>query len=436
MKPDLRVPTLLLVSLLWTEGTTSAQLPPDKQTALNIVQISGSDVSDVALETAEADRIYRKETTRKKILISGYKLVADPGGLLDLDEFTMVGTPTAEETTLLGICRVDPNDPTSPPCTVNVFFVRSLSGGSLGESFRDAANWGDDLEGSVVVATDPMEANSRTLAHELGHVLTDNGGHSPDAGNLMKGVAPVGDDLDTAGSPGQSAAIRMSRYCCDCPTPIPLLGTLGTVGLYGALLLAMVLVTRTRNRRVRGAGWTAAGLLLIVGLRHGLHVWSAPVPLATVQGEDAQMLGIEWHEGRAALARMGAQALPVAERYLDHPDTLMVRRAVILLGDLAAQGIDIAPYGDRFRAILRQEGPVLRADVIRTLGRTGDTSQADLVRAFTADPDYLVRERSAEALGRIGDPDQDVVVLETMAGGDDNPAVRKAALEALEALGR
>lgn len=426
---------LLLSSPVLAQGRPLAQQPPDKQTALNIVQISGSDVNDVALETAEADRIYRKEDTRKKILVSGYKLIADPGGLLDLDEYTMVGTPTAEETTLLALCRVDPNDPMSPPCTVNVFFVRSMSGGSLGESFWDAS-WGAGLEGSVVVATDPMEASSRTLAHELGHVLLDSGGHSPDAANLMRSPAPVGDDLDTAGSPGQSAAIRMSRYCCDCPTPIPLLGTVGTLLLYGTLLVAMVLVARIRYRRLRAAGLATAALLLIVGLRHGVHALGASAPAAPAQGGDELMLGIEWQEGRAALGRMGALALPVAARHLDHPESTMVRRAVILLGDLAAQGTDVSAHLDRLQTILQDEGPVLRADVLRTLGRTGAPSNADLVRAYSADPDYLVRERAAEALGRIGAAKLDAPVLEAMASGDASPAVRKAAQEALEILGR
>jgi hypothetical protein len=374
---------------------------PDKMTYLNIVFMQGASPFSPANEVAEADRIYRKEDTRKKILVLQEKGVLDPGGLTDLDEFKSAGNPTTEEQQLLAICRIDAD------CVINVFFVRSLSCGSLGEAFRDGP-FGPNEEGSVVIATGspfctifpscfplfPGPPHSLTLAHELGHVLLNDGGHCNDFGNVMNSPFP-GDDFDTASCPNQSDTIRMSPYCCDCTaSPAPLAATAPPEPQSGAGL--------------------------------------ARLPASNF---DELMYGIEWKEKGAQLARLGARALPVCDRFLDNEAGYLVRRAVILLGDVAAQGVSIDSFIPRLMDLQSMGvGPVMTADILRTLGKTGNREHADFVRSLLDHRDYLVRERSAQALGRIGILLRDGPALTRMANQDGNSAVRRAAQEALNSL--
>jgi hypothetical protein len=425
-----RVPALLVGGLIAT-SSIPASAQPDKQTLLNVVVVNGADVADVGAEVAEADRIYRKEATNKKILIRDFKIVADPGGLLDLDEYAAVGTPTAEETQLLAICRVVEN------CVVNVFFVRSLSNGSLGESFWDAG-WGGMEEGSVVVATSPMEPNSRTLAHEIGHVLTDDGGHSADAGNVMRGTPPVGDDFDTAGSPGQSAAIRGSRYCCPCRA-VPAASFWAVLALAAAVVGMGILALRRRRRRT--AWFSGAALVALLATGVGWRLLEDLRSLECVhaqasepQGLDLLMYGVEWKEGRQALAAQGAKALAVADRFLDDPEQYLVRRAVILVGDLAEKRVDTTGFTPRLYEILRTRDPVLQADVIRSFARAGNAAHLTRVRPLAAHEDYLVRSRVAEALGKLGSGKEDRDLLLQLARDARSSAVRREAEKALAAF--
>lgn len=63
--------------------------------------------------------------------------------------------------------------------TITAYLVNKLSGGASGESFWPSTG----QPASVVVAADTAE--SRTLPHELGHVLLNDGRHPDDNNNFM-----------------------------------------------------------------------------------------------------------------------------------------------------------------------------------------------------------------------------------------------------------
>lgn len=106
--------------------------------------------------------------------------VADPGGLLDLDDTwttecrpfllcliglgTTKGVPTMEETTLLGLSR------SATATDLNAYYVRSLSSGAIGfavgpDDFHDI----NILTNSGVIM--PETASPESFAHEIGHML-------------------------------------------------------------------------------------------------------------------------------------------------------------------------------------------------------------------------------------------------------------------------
>ena len=63
---------------------------------------------------------------------------------------------------------------------IQVFYVERMSLGNVGEDFRPGNNAA--LANSAVVADG---ADATTLAHELGHILLDDGTHRGDASRLM-----------------------------------------------------------------------------------------------------------------------------------------------------------------------------------------------------------------------------------------------------------
>lgn len=95
-----------------------------------------------------------------------------PAGVLN--EYTVSGTPTGEESELLA------HQPGGTGA-VHVYYVPSLSSGSRGESF--AASQFPLVTNHAVVISDAAAVD--TFAHELGHVLLDDGGHHGNADNLM-----------------------------------------------------------------------------------------------------------------------------------------------------------------------------------------------------------------------------------------------------------
>lgn len=109
-----------------------------------------------------------------------------PAGVLN--EFSSPSSPTAEETTMLA------HQPGGS--AIHVYHVPSMSAGSRGEAFIPSIT--PALPAAVVVSD---SAASDTLAHELGHILLNDGGHHADADNLMASgsIRNVGvDKLDTA----------------------------------------------------------------------------------------------------------------------------------------------------------------------------------------------------------------------------------------------
>ncbi len=110
----------------------------------------------------------------------------DPKGVLN--EFSDPSAPTAEEQTLIA------HQPGG--AVIHAYFVPEMSDGSRGEGFlrADVSNGA----GAVVVSD---SAAVDTFAHELGHVLLNDGGHHADPDNLMASgtIRNVGvDKLDAA----------------------------------------------------------------------------------------------------------------------------------------------------------------------------------------------------------------------------------------------
>ena len=93
------------------------------------------------------------------------------------------------------------------------YWVKGFSDGSRGEAFWPATQGGN---GSVIVANNKAQDS---FAHELGHVLLDDGGHvAGDANNLMAsgGGANARDVSGNAGTDqlteAQCDKIRMSKF--------------------------------------------------------------------------------------------------------------------------------------------------------------------------------------------------------------------------------
>jgi hypothetical protein len=95
--------------------------------------------------------------------------IQDPKGVLN--EFSNSGPPTEEEKALL---KIQPGG----AAAVHAYFVPSMSAGSRGESFIPS----EDHISAVVISD---SAVSDSLAHELGHVVLDDGTHNADPDNLM-----------------------------------------------------------------------------------------------------------------------------------------------------------------------------------------------------------------------------------------------------------
>jgi hypothetical protein len=114
-----------------------------------------------------------------------------------LDEFTGPAL-TAEESALLAYNR--------SPGRITAYWVPGLSMGSRGEAM--IPSYHGVADSSVVVSSSGRAVD--TFAHELGHVLLDEGAHSGDAANLMASGA-IRDFTDNMTSAQRSKA-RGSRY--------------------------------------------------------------------------------------------------------------------------------------------------------------------------------------------------------------------------------
>lgn len=94
------------------------------------------------------------------------------------------------------------NDWTVPNSALDIFFVRTYSGTTIGLSRVDGPCDKDakGMDGSVVAMEGSVNTTGFVLAHEAGHYLGLN--HSSSSGNLMFGTVPNGGSL--TGSQGSN----------------------------------------------------------------------------------------------------------------------------------------------------------------------------------------------------------------------------------------
>lgn len=126
------------------------------------------------------------------------------------------------------------------------------------------------------------------------------------------------------------------------------------------------------------------------------------------------------------LAAVSADPLP----YLDHPEAEVRRLAV----SVAAAAPDRAGLADALARLLQSDpSPRVRGEAAETLGLVG-AEAGDVLLAATADPDPLVLEAVATALGELGDAAA-VPWLIDVARAHADKLVREAAVASLGAIG-
>ena len=156
---------------------TPSTAPPMKTVSLHIVHLEKGPASHAA-DLTKAEETYKVANVKFNVVKSLPFDDAKTKGLIGndyiLDEYTSVGTPTAEETKLLA----EPDGRTAG--AISMYYVKGLSHGSTGESFWPK-DWPKTPASVVISSTDTKE----TFSHELGHVLLDDGGHHPNRDNLM-----------------------------------------------------------------------------------------------------------------------------------------------------------------------------------------------------------------------------------------------------------
>ena len=167
-------------------GTPSPLTRPHGPRTIDVYPISlpGS-TRDAATDIARANAIWAQCSVSVAIK-GGESWRTDVMDLLDpkgvLNEYSNPSSPTIEETTMLA------HHPGGS--ALHAYFVPSMSAGSRGESFWPSMT----PSYPAVVISDAAASDS--FAHELGHVLLDDGGHDSDPDNLMAsgGIRNVGVD--------------------------------------------------------------------------------------------------------------------------------------------------------------------------------------------------------------------------------------------------
>jgi hypothetical protein len=182
-------------------GGIIGHLASRRTVTINVTKLAG--VADtVGVDVARANTVYRQAdvhvstgtVTTLPAAVSNAILGADGA----LDNFTG-NTLTAEETMLVGHNRT--------PGRITAYYV---------PKFRDPGLRGEAIRPSRFGVPDPsvvVGASTRkldTLAHELGHALTNDGSHPSDASNLMASGA-IRNFTDTL-TPAQISAIQSSAY--------------------------------------------------------------------------------------------------------------------------------------------------------------------------------------------------------------------------------
>lgn len=173
--------------------------PATKTVTINFTHLHGSTGATASTITYANTNVYNQANIEivkgTDVTIDEPKSKAILGDDLILEEFATGANPTTEEKALA--------KENQTAGAIPLYFVKSLSQGSLGENFRPGH--GSGLLG--VVASSPD--TEFTFCHELGHVLLDDGGHTvPDATYLMYPTAQGGLKL----TPDQITKIRASTF--------------------------------------------------------------------------------------------------------------------------------------------------------------------------------------------------------------------------------
>lgn len=156
-------------------GTPSVLSGPKGPRTIDVFPISlpGS-TRDAATDIARASAIWA-QCSLSVAMKGGESWNTDVMDLLDpkgvLNEYSNPSSPTIEETTMLA------HHPGGS--ALHAYFVPSMSAGSRGESFWPSMT----PSYTAVVISDAAASDS--FAHELGHVLLDDGSHDSDPDNLM-----------------------------------------------------------------------------------------------------------------------------------------------------------------------------------------------------------------------------------------------------------
>ncbi len=160
-----------------TPTTVPSAAPPMKTVSLHIVHLEKGPASHDA-DLTQGQETYKQANVKlnvvKSLPFDDAKTKSLIGDDYVLDEFTSVGTPTAEEAKLTSEAagRTDG--------AISMYYVKGMSRGSTGESFWPK-DWPTVKPSVVITSKDSKE----TFSHELGHVLLNDGGHHPDRDNLM-----------------------------------------------------------------------------------------------------------------------------------------------------------------------------------------------------------------------------------------------------------
>jgi HEAT repeat protein len=138
----------------------------------------------------------------------------------------------------------------------------------------------------------------------------------------------------------------------------------------------------------------------------------------------------------------GVAIRAIAELAPDAPDAVSALMALFpdvdsirAVSRFGAAGGDAVP---QLTELLRHEDPTVRWQAARTLGKIGVpalTAVPELARLTTSDPESLVREHAAEAMGDIGPAAAAGIPALVMALNDPNSRVRRDAVRALGQMG-
>ena len=173
------------------------------------------------------------------------------------------------------------------------------------------------------------------------------------------------------------------------------------------------------------------------------HRGSVAATPAELDAADPTAPGVA--ERRAIRAEQDPEVL--ASRIRSLPPVADRRTAKTVLPLLASKSDDVREAvvlllgksrDERVRKWLREEGiadygPVVRAHLVRALGRHCDEADAEVIAGLAEDPSWLVRAHVARALGLLGRR-ADIPLLQKLLA-DSSQKVRIAALDALAAFG-